>query len=176
MFFFSHKKREGKLEREKEREKKNLAFPERKLHWEFPLHVSPPSMGCGVSKFDHAAGGGGWRQLSIVHKKSDAAVVDNILLSKSLPEGREGEAHAKGRGMHKKANSDEKGGMQRGRLQSSNKGESLEDDGYIPQSLSFRVYCISSLEDDNNQGNPMPLFIYIQIKLFDCVRFVFCNG
>ncbi|MBA0872934.1 hypothetical protein Goshw_023691 [Gossypium schwendimanii] len=108
-------------------------------------------MGCGVSKFDHAAGGGGWRQLSIVHKKSDAAVVDNILLSKSLPEGREGEGHATGRGMHKKANSDEKGGMQRGRLQSSNKGESLEDDGYIPQSLSFRVYCISSLEDDNNQ-------------------------
>ncbi|KAL1104740.1 hypothetical protein V6Z11_D04G086500 [Gossypium hirsutum] len=43
--------------------------------------------------------------------------------------------------------------MQRGRLQSSNKGESLEDDGYIPQSLSFRVYCISSLEDDNNQGD-----------------------
>ncbi|KAK8356719.1 hypothetical protein V6Z12_A05G372900 [Gossypium hirsutum] len=41
--------------------------------------------------------------------------------------------------------------MQRGRLQSSNKDESLEDDGYIPQSLSFRVYCISSLEDDNNQ-------------------------
>ncbi|KAH1038898.1 hypothetical protein J1N35_040641 [Gossypium stocksii] len=110
-------------------------------------------MGCGVSKFDHAAGGGGWRQLSIVHKKSDAAVVDNILLSKSLPEGREGEGHAKGRGMHKKVNSDEKGGMQRGRLQSSNKDESLEDDGYIPQSLSFRVYCISSLEDDNNQGD-----------------------
>lgn len=142
----------------KREKRKKLAFPERKLHWEFPLHV-PPSMGCGVSKFDHAAGGGGgWRELSTVHKKSDAAVVDNILLSKSLPEGGEGEGQAKGRGMHRKTNSDEKGGMQRGRLQSSNTDESLEDEGYIPQSLSFRVYCISSLEDDNNQGNPMPLF------------------
>ncbi|KAK8535925.1 hypothetical protein V6N12_012589 [Hibiscus sabdariffa] len=90
-------------------------------------------MGCGVSRFDSAGGEERQgRQTKYNH---------GVVISKPLPEDGEGEDDS------------------RGKMKSDGKGrefyneESSEDDGsYIPHSLSFRVYCSSSL-DDNTQGN-----------------------
>ncbi|KAK8574426.1 hypothetical protein V6N13_034298 [Hibiscus sabdariffa] len=90
-------------------------------------------MGCGVSRFDSV--GGEERQGR--QTKNDHGVV----ISKPLPEYGEGENDSRG-----KVKSDGKG-------REYYKEENPEDDGsYIPHSLSFRVYCSSSL-DDNTEGN-----------------------
>ncbi|XWS40549.1 hypothetical protein CRYUN_Cryun17cG0004900 [Craigia yunnanensis] len=121
-------------------------------------------MGCGVSKFDIAEEGAAspCHQLSPVHRRNGRAVVDSSLLSKPLPEGGEKEEHAKGDIQHKnikKVNSEEKGGIQRERVEKDQ--EACEEDGHdrddsieYPRSLSFRIYCIPSLSDDDNSEGP----------------------
>ncbi|XP_039047302.1 uncharacterized protein LOC120187721 [Hibiscus syriacus] len=97
-------------------------------------------MGCGVSKFDNTVGGEDRqrRQLRVVHRKNSAAVV----IPKPLPVDGDGDEDSKG-----KSRSDERGG------DNYHKDESEEDDGTdIPHSLSFRVYCNSSF-DDNTHGD-----------------------
>ncbi|MBA0739459.1 hypothetical protein Gogos_012730, partial [Gossypium gossypioides] len=59
-------------------------------------------MGCSVSKCEEGRGSSACYQFRIVHRKNGCgAVVDNILLlssnSKPLPEGGDGETHAKER-------------------------------------------------------------------------------
>ncbi|GMI86845.1 hypothetical protein HRI_002353800 [Hibiscus trionum] len=96
-------------------------------------------MGCGVSRFDNAEGGEDrqCRQPRLMHRNNDLAVVR----PKPLPADGEGEDDSRG-----KEKSEGKG-------RDYNKEECLEDNGsYIPHSLSFRVYCNSSL-DDNTQGD-----------------------
>ncbi|XVF13865.1 hypothetical protein REPUB_Repub09cG0005900 [Reevesia pubescens] len=128
-------------------------------------------MGCRVSKFEYIAEEGAaslpCHQLShIVHRRNDRAVVDSSLLSKLLPEvGCKGEEHAKGDHVQhvniKKVNSEEKGGIiQRERVQKDQEacdkeGNYDRDDSIEnPRSLSFSVYCILSLsDDDNNEGD-----------------------
>ncbi|XP_022774214.1 uncharacterized protein LOC111316522 [Durio zibethinus] len=123
-------------------------------------------MGCGVSKFDigEEVADSPCHQLSTVLRWNDRAVVDNSLLSKPLHEGGEGEEHAKGDIQHKsfkKVNSEDKGGIQRERVEQDEEAtcdkEESDEDGHdrddsieYPRSLSFRVYCIPSLSDDDN--------------------------
>ena len=119
-------------------------------------------MGCGISKFDIAEGGEAspYNQLSFVHRRNDRVAADSCLLPKPLPEGGRGEEHAKGDIQHmniKKVNSEEKGGIQRERVEKEEAcdKEDSEEDGdngdvsisYL-RSPSFREYCIPSQSDD----------------------------
>ncbi|XWS30543.1 hypothetical protein CRYUN_Cryun24cG0126800 [Craigia yunnanensis] len=95
-------------------------------------------MGCGVSKFKIAESGAAspCQQLSPVHRRNDRVVVDSSLLSKPLPEGGEGEEHAKGDIQHKhikKVNSEENGGIQSERVEKDQEAcdkEESEEDGH----------------------------------------------
>ncbi|XVE67648.1 hypothetical protein DITRI_Ditri09bG0004800 [Diplodiscus trichospermus] len=132
-------------------------------------------MGCGVSKFDIAEKGGAvspaGHQLSPVGRRNGRVVVDSSVLSKPLPtEGGEREEHAKGDVLQhkndiKKVNYEEKEGIQRQGFEKDeeacdkeegNEGGHDRDDRVIenPKSLSFSVYCVQSLsENDNTEGH-----------------------
>ncbi|KAK8672421.1 hypothetical protein V6N13_110792 [Hibiscus sabdariffa] len=84
------------------------------------------------------------RQLRLVERKNGHGVV----ISKPLPADDNGDDSSKG-----KVRFDESG-------RDRHKDECLEDDkSYIPHTLSFRVYCNSSsddnIQDDRNTGNMM---------------------
>ncbi|KAK8715940.1 hypothetical protein V6N13_043264 [Hibiscus sabdariffa] len=101
-------------------------------------------MGCGVSRFDNAGEDRQSRQLRLVERKNGHAAV----ISKPLPADGNGDDSSKG-----KVRFDERG-------RDSHKDEYPDDDeSYIPHSLSFRVYCNSSsddnIQDDRNTGNMM---------------------
>ncbi|KAL4376052.1 hypothetical protein GQ457_02G021370 [Hibiscus cannabinus] len=109
-----------------------------------PVRVSPPLMGCGVSRFDNAGEDRQSRQLRLVERKNGHGVV----ISKPLPADGNGDDSSKG-----KVRFDESG-------RDRHKDEFPEDDeSYIPHTLSFRVYCNTSsddnIQDDRNTGNMM---------------------
>ncbi|XWS43969.1 hypothetical protein CRYUN_Cryun15aG0004600 [Craigia yunnanensis] len=128
-------------------------------------------MGCGISKFDTAKEreASPYNQLSPFHRRNDCAVVDSSLLSKPLPEDGRGEEYAKGDIQHmniKKVNSEEKGGIQRERVEkeeacdkedSEEDGDDRDDSISYLRSPSFREYCVPSQSDDeNSEGDSNP--------------------
>ncbi|KAB2011687.1 hypothetical protein ES319_D09G037300v1 [Gossypium barbadense] len=112
-------------------------------------------MGCSVSKCEEGRGSSACYQFRIVHRKNGCrAVVDNILLlssnSKPLPEGGDGETHAKERNKNvKKMNSEGKKGPEKEK-EGFDKGKD-DGDGHdsfeLPRSPSFKIFCSASLRE-----------------------------